>query len=463
MLTHGPAVRISIYLTEDDHAGGRSAAQAVLELLRREGAAGASALRGQMGLGAAGRLRTAALVELAAGLPLVVEWIDTPENAARLLPQVQALAPNALIVRQPVEVVQPAVGRAGDPMALPVSALMRGEVETIAAAAPAAEAVARLLRAGERTLLVVDEAGRPEGIVTDGDLLRRLGLSPRLAAHAGRDSVGEPMLRAAVAEFEQSDERVVDVMNDPVVVVEAREPVRKAAALMAERGLKRLPVVDSQRRLVGLIARIDILDAAAGAGGPLAASRAQPATATPRERDSRTGASPAAPPAGQGRYTVADLMWTDVPTVPPEAGLEEIVVALETNRRRRAVVVDAERRPLGVITDGDLLHRSRLGKHPGLLARLAALMVGPALGRGPAAAGEAARAARYAGPLASAGETAAHLMSTPAITVSADTPPAEALRIMAQQDVKRLPVVDADGRLVGLLGRASLLRGLLAG
>jgi len=52
-------------------------------------------------------------------------------------------------------------------------------------------------------------------------------------------------------------------------------------------------------------------------------------------------------------------------------------------------------------------------------------------------------------------------MTTPIIIVSSDDTPAEALRLMVQSRVKRLPVVDSDGRLVGLLGRASLLRGLM--
>ncbi|MCB0054538.1 MAG: CBS domain-containing protein, partial [Caldilinea sp.] len=53
------------------------------------------------------------------------------------------------------------------------------------------------------------------------------------------------------------------------------------------------------------------------------------------------------------------------------------------------------------------------------------------------------------------------LMTVPLITVRADAEPAAALRVMLQKQIKRLPVVDSDGRLVGLLGRASLLNWLL--
>jgi CBS domain-containing protein len=53
-------------------------------------------------------------------------------------------------------------------------------------------------------------------------------------------------------------------------------------------------------------------------------------------------------------------------------------------------------------------------------------------------------------------------MSAPALTIPSDALPAAALRLMVQRQIKRLPVVDENGRLVGLLDRASLLRGLLA-
>jgi CBS domain-containing protein len=64
-------------------------------------------------------------------------------------------------------------------------------------------------------------------------------------------------------------------------------------------------------------------------------------------------------------------------------------------------------------------------------------------------------------PLLDASETAADLMSAPVVTIAVGALPVDALRLMVNQEIKRLPVVDENGRLVGLLDRASLLRGLL--
>jgi CBS-domain-containing membrane protein len=54
--------------------------------------------------------------------------------------------------------------------------------------------------------------------------------------------------------------------------------------------------------------------------------------------------------------------------------------------------------------------------------------------------------------------TAEELMTAPAVTVQGDATVAEAARIMARSRVKRLPVVDPDGRLSGIVSRTDLLK-----
>ncbi|AJE39321.1 CBS domain-containing protein [Streptomyces nodosus] len=54
--------------------------------------------------------------------------------------------------------------------------------------------------------------------------------------------------------------------------------------------------------------------------------------------------------------------------------------------------------------------------------------------------------------------TAGELMSTPAVCVHADSTLAQAARLMARRRIKRLPVVDAEGMLEGVVSRADLLK-----
>jgi CBS domain-containing protein len=220
-----------------------------------------------------------------------------------------------------------------------------------------------------------------------------------------------------------------NLMTAPVATIPATATLRQAMQQMITHSLKRLPVADGGQ-LVGWISRVDILRAI-----EQHQSLDEPLTY-------ETGSIPA----DRSTTTIADLMYQDVPVVVPQATLEEVLQVLERDRRRRAVVVDADRQVSGIITDGDLLQRSQHAANPGLLRRLHYLVTGQ-----PSAPAS----------VLAATETAADLMTTPVITVSVKATPDEALRLIMQHGVKRLPVVDENGRLVGLLGRASLLRGLL--
>jgi len=155
--------------------------------------------------------------------------------------------------------------------------------------------------------------------------------------------------------------------------------------------------------------------------------------------------APAVEPLPSG-HTVAEQMNGDAPWVLPQAGLEEIVQALEHGRQQRVVVVNDGKQVIGMITDGDLLRRSMYGKNPRLMERLRGLVTGT-------------RVEPFSLP--EGNETAADLMTTPAVTVVVNAALSEALRIMLVHRLKRLPVVDSDRRLLGVLGRASVLRGLM--
>ncbi len=422
MQLQGKALRVIIYIGESDHYQGRALYMALLQFLKQEGAAGGTAVRGLAGFGARSRIHTATIVDLSSDLPIRLEWIDQPEVVERLLPRVRQMVDDGLITVEEVDVAQYAPGRRPDPLAQPVQDVMRTEVVSVKPETTTGEVVTLLLQKGYRSLPVVDENGRPLGIITDGDLLRRAGLSARLDLQADLPAA---TWEQQLAELRTQGGTAVSLMTSPVITISVSAPLHQAVEQMASRNLKRLPVVNGHGRLVGWISRVDILRTMEYHQPAFEAESEPPVTGT----------------------TIAELMYRDVPTVSPRATLEQIVQALEQNRRRRAVVVDDEQRVLGIISDGDLLRRSQQETRPGLLERLRRLMTGQSSTRSPA--------------LLDAGETAVSLMTAPAHTVPVDASPAVALRLMMQHNVKRLPVVDENGRLVGLLGRASLLCSLI--
>ena len=99
------ALQVWVFLKESDQWNGRPLALAILDLLRHQGVAGATVLRGSAGYGVRGQLHTAMLVELAGDLPVVVTFVDRAERVEHVLPQLTAMAPDALISATPATVL----------------------------------------------------------------------------------------------------------------------------------------------------------------------------------------------------------------------------------------------------------------------------------------------------------------------------------------------------------------------
>jgi PII-like signaling protein len=100
----GVGVRIRAYFGERDRYGGASLWSALLNFLRSEGAAGATVCRGIAGYGAHSKIHAASIVDLSSDLPLVLEWIDTEERVAKLLPTIEAMLNGGLITSDPVTI-----------------------------------------------------------------------------------------------------------------------------------------------------------------------------------------------------------------------------------------------------------------------------------------------------------------------------------------------------------------------
>jgi CBS domain-containing protein len=412
----GTGKRVRVYIGEHDKAAGRHEPlwETILNYLRQEGAAGATMVRGLAGFGAHNKLHTTRVADLVPDLPVIVEWIDGPERVARLLPHVCALVPTGTITVEDVDIVK---YTHREPRGVPpdrVADVMTGEVLSVYSETPLGELVRMLLERDFRALPVIEADGRLVGIVTNRDLVERGGLSGRVELLA---ALGGAALERELATSGARERTAVDVMTREVARVGPDDALSHAAHVMAERRIKRLPVVDQANRLVGMLSRVDILrtmgeDYHAPAHGEAAADR----------------------PA----QVVGDLMRRDIPSVGADAPLGEILDEVTSTRLNRAIVVDTDGHVLGVITDADLLARLDPGGQTGLLGAL--------MGRG-----------RFGGETKA---VARDVMRTPVLTVTADTPVAKAAQQMLEARHKVLPITDAEGRLLGVVDRADLLNHL---
>lgn len=421
----GVAKRVRIYVTESGRWHGRPLYLAIIETLRAEGCAGATAFRGIAGFGAHGRIHAATIEVISADLPIVVEWVDAPDRIERLLPKIIPMLAQGMVTVEDVQVTYYQHRRVDDiSNRLHVGDVMTRNPVHIRRELPLRGAAEILIGRDYRALPVVDAEERVVGIVTNGDLVERGGLRTRI------DLLGvltAEQLAAELAAVEKG-KTVADVMTAPAVTVGPHTSLADAAHLMVTRRLKRLPVVDASGVLLGMVSRADLLRTRAEAY-PLPWI-----DTTPR----------------MGR-TIADVMRTDVPVVQQDAKLAEVLDAVVSTRLNRALVVDDERRVVGSVTDAELLRRLSPEDHPSIVRIL--------MSRLPFIHVSREEKENLAHAL---GTTAGELMDRNVPAVPPDMLLGEAIEVMLHDRLKLLPVVDAAGRLLGAADRADLLRTLVA-
>ncbi|MET9392941.1 CBS domain-containing protein [Streptomyces sp. NPDC006624] len=136
-------------------------------------------------------------------------------------------------------------------------------------------------------------------------------------------------------------------------------------------------------------------------------------------------------------HIVSDVMTHTVVAVGRDASFRDLVKLMQEWKVSALPVLEGEGRVIGVVSEADLLPKEEFrGGDPDRLTQMHRLT-------------DLAKAG---------GMTAADVMSTPAVTVHPDATLAQAARVMAQRKVKRLPVVNAEGLLEGVVSRADLLK-----
>jgi len=134
--------------------------------------------------------------------------------------------------------------------------------------------------------------------------------------------------------------------------------------------------------------------------------------------------------------TVKDVMSTHVIAVREMASFKEIATRLREQRVSAFPVIDDDNKVIGVVSEADLLTKEALeGTVPRTLQSLTRQRVRSQV----------------------KAVTAADLMTKPAVTIGPGEPVSHAARLMFDKRVKRLPVTDDDGRLIGIVTRSDVL------
>jgi CBS domain-containing protein len=145
---------------------------------------------------------------------------------------------------------------------------------------------------------------------------------------------------------------------------------------------------------------------------------------------------------------VKEIMSTDVITVSTEEAVEQCARLLQEHNISGLPVLDAAGKVAGMVTEGDLIRRASRVKAPGYLEILGGLIY---LGSPKKFVDELQRAMSL---------EAGQLMTKDVISVMADDSVEQAATLMVEKKISRLPVIDKDGKLVGIVSRRDIMASL---
>jgi CBS-domain-containing membrane protein len=410
---HKSAKRLRIYIGESDRWRGKALDTVLLTTLREKGMAGATVFRAVAGFGAHSRIHTTQVEVLSIDLPIVIEVVDTPEKITAILDIIYPMVREGLITLEDVQIVK-YTHRFLNPLPADrlVSEVMTTEVVSFPLEMPVQSIWQQMLAKAIKAAPVVDPHGRVVGILTNEDLLERAGIRQRLSVAIRMD---QTEMDSELHALKSSPLTAADVMTHPVVTITGTESLGVATSRMVKAGLKRLPVVDETGKLVGILSRLDILRQVADA--PLLTQAAHL-------------------PVGSVR-TVRDIMSAHIPIVSQDDDLSTLIEKFCQGDTHRLIVVDAEGKAIGLVSDSDVVARIQPEKRSGILAAL-----------------------RQIGKTPAGKETAFDLMSPGPLTASPDLPVVAAAQKMLAESRKWLVIIDDQNHPLGLVDRQILLEAI---
>ena len=139
---------------------------------------------------------------------------------------------------------------------VPVTAVMTKKVISVKINDAIPFAVRLLSKNNVSGLPVTDERGHVVGVISEADILGTVGMARE---HRFKDIMRR--LLGVSLPGGRKGEKVSDVMSTPPITVLPDTDLSEAARILTEKRIKRLPVVDSENRLIGILSRADIVRA----------------------------------------------------------------------------------------------------------------------------------------------------------------------------------------------------------
>lgn len=415
---------IEIFTSEKVRWNGRPLNEAVVQYVHDlKIAARCLVTRAVDGCYESGEVATGRLEVLSYNMPLRIAIVLPAAEIERVLPEVEAMVEDGIVAVHHLDVVSHKTRKQLVPRQIKVRDIMTPDPRKVSLTTPLDQVVRLLLSSIFTGVPVVDDADRPAGVITQGDLIYKGKMPMRLGllAESGSEKL-DAVLAALTAKSAE------EVMTSPVIAIGQDQFVKDAVDLMLSKGVKRLPVVDDKGKLTGMLSRLDIFRTIMQASPDWDAFKQQNLTVG-------------------DVCTVSDIMRRDTHAVLPETPVDEIIRVIDSNDIQRVTVVDKAGHFLGLISDRDLLVAFSPDFPDAIWDQFLSLVPFSERGKRHREFKERLRA-----------KTAGEVMNADIVTVDETTLIDAAIALMTQKGLKRLPVLDSEGKFKGMISRDSLLR-----
>jgi CBS domain-containing protein len=413
---------IRIFTSEEVHWRGKPLYNAVIEYIRGlKLAARCTINRGIAGCYENGEISTQNILDLSMNLPLTIEILLPAAEVESVLLHLEEMVADGIVGVADLEINSYHSAKRLIPRQIKVKEIMTASLKTSAPATPVNEIINLMLEQELKGIPVIDSNRHPVGIITQGDLAAKAGLPVRLGLLRKLDQTRVNAFLKSIA-----GKTAKDIMSSPLTTIKEDQTLYEAVQIMIKQQLKRLPVINQEGVLVGILSRIDVFQTI---------TKQAPKWKSLQEQNI----------AVNNTQPVKNILQRDLLTVNPETPIPEVIEKITGNEVQRIAVVDRQGKFLGLISDADLL--PFISGQPDfwdvIISKLTFMDKGRKLN-------ELLRQSQA--------KTAAEVMAKDIITIQEDASIDEAVKLMAEKGLKRLPVVDKDGIFKGLISRDSVLQ-----
>ena len=418
--------KIDIFTSEEARFQGKPLYKAVVSHVNKlKIAARCIVSKGAEGCYENGQIATHDILITSYNMPLKIELLLPSAELEQVLPALENMVVDGIIAVRQLDIHCHKIRKRIIPGHIRVRDLMTPSPETVKPFTPLSDVIKVLLSAEYTGVPVVDPNDHPEGVISQSDLLYRANLPMRLGilAEFEKDKFNEYLNTLASRKAEE-------IMTRPAVTIEEDEMLTEAASLMIINEVKRLVVVNQSEQVVGILSRVDIFRGI---------TRESPDWKAIRKK--KIGLS--------NLQYVSDIMRRDTFSVSPDTSVEDIIQLIDSNDLQCIAVVDNQGRLEGLIFQRDLLsifseHKFSFWEY--ITNKISFTRKGK----------------KYEGFVQKLQKkTAAEVMQADLTKVLENTDIDEAVALMVTKKIKRLPVLDTDGKFRGLINRESLLRATL--